>query len=66
MKVCEKCEIEIDGKDGDNLCPACDADAGSRAKRNAKARERRAATRDVMASLGMTRVRGALGGTYYE
>jgi len=62
MKVCENCGTEIDTKDGDNLCAGCERNRLP-AK---KAKRRRNVTRDVYASLGMTRVRGALGGTYYE
>ena len=65
MKVCEKCCDEIATPDGDNLCPTCDADRLSkaeRAERNRLRRERDQVYRDC----GMTKVRGALGGTYYE
>lgn len=43
-------------------CEACKAKELARQRRNAMRRERHA----VMTSLGMTRVRGNLGGTYYE
>ena len=59
MKVCEKCGDEICTKDGDNCCEACD---GKRVRRNAIRREREQAMRD----LGLVKVRGALGGTYWE
>ena len=68
MKVCEKCGEEIATPDGDNLCPTCDADdadrlsKANRAERNRIRRERDQAYRDC----GMVKVRGALGGTYYE
>ena len=58
MKVCEVCEQEISTKDGDNRCAECER----KAKRRKAARVRR----DVYASLGMVRVRGALGGVYHE
>lgn len=64
MKVCEKCEAEIGGKDGENRCEACEN--GKRTARNAKAKARRLAMKDVMESLGLTRVVGAMGGVYYE
>lgn len=48
----------------------CDPDDvrrhASNLKRNAKARERRAIIAEVMDNVGMVRVRGNLGGTYYE
>lgn len=65
MKTCEKCGEEIATKDGENLCPECEqeqADKAKRAKRNAARRERESVLRD----LGMVKVRGALGGTYWE
>jgi hypothetical protein len=42
------------------------ADEQKRAARNARARARRRAIADAYDSLGMKRVRGNLGGTYYE
>lgn len=70
MKVCERCGDEISTKDGENFCAACeDADelAGKkRSQRNAMARARRKEQADVMESLGLVKVRGALGGTYWE
>lgn len=62
MKVCEVCEAEIYTLDGENRCPACEKSAKQRARRRANA----AARRDLMESCGLVRVRGALGGTYYE
>lgn len=44
-------------------CETCQAKAD---KRNAKARCRRQGLADAMASIGVKRVRGALGGTYWE
>ena len=63
MKVCAACGIEIDVKDGINHCnqPEC-----KRQRRNKKQRELRRERDDLMASLGLKRVRGALGGVYYE
>lgn len=61
MKVCEVCNEEIGTKDGDNRCKECKKKA-SAARRRAAARARHAA----MVSCGLTRVRGALGGVYYE
>lgn len=65
MKVCEKCHTEIDTKEGENACPQCDGQE----RRVSKPRKKRTSRKDMdslMASLGMKRVRGALGGTYYE
>ncbi len=66
MKFCEKCGIEIWTKDGDNLCSDCEnhdtISKAKRAYRNRARRERHA----TLVSLGLVRVRGALGGVYYE
>jgi uncharacterized Zn finger protein (UPF0148 family) len=62
MKVCEVCGDEIATKDGDNRCAHCESKARTSAKRKAQRREREA----VMRSLGLTKVRGALGGVYWE
>lgn len=69
MKVCAKCGEEISTRDGENLCNACESNDIAdvkRAERNRKARERRRAIHDIMDSLGLKRVRGAMGGVYYE
>lgn len=62
MKVCESCNAEIFTKDGENKCPNCDA--GKKPKK--KVRRSRKEMDAIMASCGMVRVRGAMGGTYYE
>ena len=63
MKVCETCGVEIAGRDGvDNQCPDCER----RTRRNRRARQRRKARESVLRSLGLVKVRGALGGTYWE
>ena len=63
MKVCERCGEEIGGKDGvDNLCEPCDKAAERNKRRRTRRREREA----VLRSLGLVKVRGALGGTYWE
>lgn len=67
MKVCEVCGDMIATPDGENRCRTCEeaADAKQRAvllKRRADGRARDAAMR----SLGLTKVRGAMGGVYWE
>lgn len=70
MKVCERCGDEISTKDGENLCAACEETneliGKKRVRRNAMARARRKEQADVMESLGLVKVRGALGGTHWE
>ena len=62
MKVCERCGDEIGGRDGENRCADCDGKLRASAKARARRRERDAMLRD----LGLVKVRGALGGTYWE
>ncbi len=67
MKFCENCGTEICTPDGDNLCRVCedledDKKALARKRRSANKREREAALR----SCGLVKVRGALGGVYWE
>jgi hypothetical protein len=67
MKVCQICECEIDTKDGDNKCFTCENQTAIKAKaRRKEAATRRKLHREVMESLGLVRVRGALGGVYFE
>lgn len=63
MKVCERCGVEIATRDGENLCMECDE--GKRRK-SAKRRAARKAREAVMRSLGLVKVKGAMGGTYWE
>ena len=62
MKVCERCGDMIDTPDAENLCLDCSESKG-KARHARRARSDRA---DVMRSLGLVRVRGALGGVYWE
>lgn len=66
MKVCERCESMIDGRDGENRCTRCEGLAERKRITNAKAKVRRDSIRSAMESLGLVRVRGALGGIYWE
>lgn len=67
---CACCGGDIED-DETNLCPACvavaiaradRADADKRARRNAQRRDRDAVRREI----GLMKVRGNLGGTYWE
>ena len=64
MKVCEVCGEEIGGRDGDNLCRQCEDQerVRVRGKRAQAKRERE----ECLRSLGLVKVRGALGGVYWE
>jgi hypothetical protein len=67
MKVCKICGDEISTRDGENICDGCE-NANQNMDKKAKAKRRNAGRiRDeIMKDLGMTRVRGAMGGIYYE
>lgn len=69
MKFCESCGEEIYTKDGENLCTACEDAAESKTKaaaRRAKANANRRAREAALRSCGLVKVRGALGGVYWE
>jgi len=65
MKFCNRCGEEIDGKDGENHCPSCEEDIAN-SRRNTRAKANRKAREEALRSLGLVKVRGALGGTYWE
>ncbi len=66
MKFCEVCGCEIGTRDGDNRCSSCDEiEAASKAKR-AKANKARRERESVLRDCGLVKVRGAMGGTYWE
>ena len=73
MKFCERCYEEIGTKDGENLCSVCEGFrqagllAAERKKLSAaKARARRKEREAILRDCGLVKVRGALGGTYWE
>ena len=66
MKFCERCSTEIATPDGENLCPECEGLTSKKRLSAAKAKAQRQARADAMRSLGLVKVRGALGGTYWE
>ena len=65
MKVCNVCGAEFGGRDGDNTCAVCKREAHSKTKR-ASARANRKAREYALESCGLVKVRGALGGVYWE
>ena len=64
MKVCSRCGEEIGGRDGENLCRACEPMTDVRQRR--ATRSARLQHERVLQDLGLTKVRGRLGGTYWE
>ena len=65
MKTCEKCGEEVGLLDGDNVCSYCEQDEKNKAKRS-RANAKRRSREDVLRSCGLIKVRGAMGGTYWE
>ena len=68
MKVCETCGREIATIDGENQCLTCEEGAFYHGfeEMMAKARQRRKERDQVMRDRGLVKVKGALGGTYWE
>ena len=64
MKFCKTCGVEICIPDGENYCASCQ-EARGQAKR-ARAKRARQERESVLRDLGLVKVRGALGGTYWE
>ncbi len=60
MKVCQNCGEEISTRDGVNSCRTCKIKSKEQRKANKRAID------DAMRSCGLTKVRGAMGGTYWE
>lgn len=61
MKVCADCGKEIGTRDGVNRCNDC-----AKSSKKATAKARRKEREDIMRSMGLVKVKGALGGTYWE
>lgn len=65
MKVCGNCGEEISTKDGANECATCE-DAPKKARQRRRASLQRRERDAALRSLGLRKVRGAMGGTYWE
>ena len=65
MKVCGRCGDEIDTRDGQNLCSRCERAKDLR-DGTGGTRRRRLQRERFLRDLGLTKVRGAMGGTYWE
>lgn len=66
MKVCGICGEEIWTKDGENHCTRCDGLETRKAiGKSAKTASRRI-REGILRDMGLIKVRGALGGTYWE
>lgn len=62
MKVCEICNDEIGTKDGENRCTKHQ----DTVKTPKKAKQKRLNEESILRSFGLVKVRGAMGGTYWE
>lgn len=62
MKVCSRCGVEICTRDGENKCPECE----NAVRTSPKKRKTKKALESAMSDLGLVKVRGALGGIYWE
>lgn len=65
MKVCEHCGDEICTRDGENKCRQCERASRGKRKLFEKSIER-IAREYALESCGLVKVRGAMGGTYWE
>ena len=65
MKVCENCGREISTKDGENTCSQCTELEGTSVKRVSRKRAKKE-RESVYKLLGLKKVKGSLGGTYWE
>lgn len=65
MKVCENCGREISTKDGENKCSQCTELEGASIKRVSRKRAKKE-RENCYKSLGLVKVKGSLGGTYWE
>ena len=66
MKVCEICGDEIGGRDGENRCDRARCQDAPEVAVKPKKKRRPSARDEAMRSCGMVKVRGAMGGTYWE
>ena len=66
MKVCRVCGDQVATKDGDNHCRDCEQALESHTRRINRRVARRREREQVLRDLGLVKVKGALGGTYWE
>ena len=66
MKVCANCGSENVGGDKENLCELCYMAENKAALKRRRAMLYRRERDQAMRDLGLVRVRGALGGVYWE
>lgn len=64
MKACVKCGQEAYTREGDNTCSNCKK--ASTPEQKQKRKRDRQEREDTLRSLGLIKVRGAMGGVYWE
>jgi uncharacterized Zn finger protein (UPF0148 family) len=64
MKFCETCGNEITTKDGDNQCADCEGKEKTHVRGKARALKR--SREQAMRDMGLVKVRGTMGGVYWE
>lgn len=65
MKVCKFCGIEISTRDGENFCSECEDLSAAGVKRLSHKRIKKE-REVVLESVGLIKVKGAMGGVYWE
>lgn len=65
MKFCKYCMEEISTPDGVNTCEECETGLKT-ARKKAAAKLQRKLRDQALKDLGLIKVRGAMGGVYYE
>lgn len=67
MKTCERCGEEMVGADeSETVCSKCEAAQTAKLIKSRAAAQRRREKEAVLKSMGLVKVKGALGGTYWE
>lgn len=66
MKTCRNCGTELATREGENLCAHCDACETPKELRSRRRNSSRKMREELLRSCGMVKVRGALGGEYWE
>ncbi len=66
MKFCDDCGQEIYTNDGETHCQGCDDRRGNGKRTSNKAKRQKAGYEQALRDLGLVKVRGAMGGVYWE
>lgn len=66
MKVCERCGVEISTKDGEGRCENCEESPNTKRLTATTVKRRKMEREQIMRDCGLVKVKGAMGGTYWE